>query len=276
MPRGASHEVLGSYSTCRRRSPLAARDRRNARSLPPGLASPGSFRPQGFDPPDGLLLRRGIDKSAASSRGLGRGSSRRSSQPCGCSGLRVLPLPRPRGSRAISPRLYRLPTVFQVGALMEFLTLQSFLLVRSRGASRRSLPSCHSPSEPSRAAVAPMLRGARGAAVRTGWMRRGFKALLPGARALPWHGASPPAPARCSPGFRAPSGYRPPRPRAVCLHPASSRELSSDARAGSRLAPLHHARAPRLPGVFTRSGLATPRGAADPPGVHHLIDTLHD
>jgi hypothetical protein len=55
--RGASHEVCGSYSTCRRRSPLATRRRRSDDAKPPGVASPGSFRPQGFDPPDGLLLR---------------------------------------------------------------------------------------------------------------------------------------------------------------------------------------------------------------------------
>jgi len=56
MPRGSSHEVCGSCSTSRWRSPLAACGRRSARSLPPGFTSPGPFRPWGFDPFDGLLL----------------------------------------------------------------------------------------------------------------------------------------------------------------------------------------------------------------------------
>lgn len=56
MPRGASHEVLGSCSTYRRGSPPATRCRRSGRAQRPGVASPGAFRPQGFDPLDGLRL----------------------------------------------------------------------------------------------------------------------------------------------------------------------------------------------------------------------------
>jgi hypothetical protein len=69
---------------------------------------------------------------------------------------------------------------------MEFPTLQSFLLVRSRDAFRRPLPSCHSPPVAESAEDAICLPRLHDAIDRTGGVERGFKAFISGARALTW------------------------------------------------------------------------------------------
>jgi hypothetical protein len=144
---------------------------------------------------------------------------------------------------------HRLPAVFQAGALMEFLTLQSFLLVRSRDASRRPLPSCHSPpaaESPGHCTGAPW--NACGAALRTGGVERGFKALLPGASALPWPPAFPPPARSLLSWVWGPFRVFPPRPCAAVLPPGilprAFERRSSEAAACAAASPLRHPGSP--------------------------------
>jgi hypothetical protein len=206
MPRDASHEVSGSFSTVQRVESTGGDD---CSTRAPGFASPGSFRPQGFAP-----------------------------------------------SRRVPPR-QACPALFHAGALLEFLTLQSLFLVRSRCASRRSLPSCPSPG--------PCVRRtfALGSADPAGCRRRtaaacGFKALLPGASSsrhplfvrrtersmLSW--------------VSGPFRVLPHRPCADVSPRGSSLELSIRASAAVVGPKPDHdgATLHRLPGVFTRPGLA--------------------
>jgi hypothetical protein len=71
------------------------------------------------------------------------------------------------------------PALFRAGALLEFHALQSFSLVRSRSASRRPLPSCHSPPPPSRPAYVPEDCSPRDTAARTGGIRVWLQGFAP-------------------------------------------------------------------------------------------------
>jgi hypothetical protein len=116
------------------------------------------------------------------------------------------------------------PALFRAGALMEFLALQSFLLARSRAASRRPLPSCHfaGPVTRSLASRRPAVRAVRRPGAQG--FCHGFKALLPGTSSLLYGRRLSRPRARCSPGLRPLQGS-PPRPHADVLPLGSSLEL---------------------------------------------------
>jgi hypothetical protein len=122
------------------------------------------------------------------------------------------------------------PALFHARALMEFLTLQSFSLARSRGASRRLMPSCHSSRTPVVDQRDPQAcRPVEGLPIVVGPVGRGFKALLPGSSPLRHRPPLGGQRARCSPGFRAPSGLSLVDLAPQCFHaapPASFRSAS--------------------------------------------------
>jgi hypothetical protein len=135
---------------------------------------------------------------------------------------------RPQGfapSRRFPPRsIY--PALFHAGALMEFHTLQSFILVRSRNASRR--PHALMPftstthdrhGDPLVAAQPRKVAPAWGLVV---WLQ----GLAPRnelvAIAVGFLGRLR---ARCSPGFPSPSGFALCDLAPWCFHPGSSHEL---------------------------------------------------
>lgn len=127
-------------------------------------------------------------------------------------------------STAFSSTAY--PALFHARALMEFLTLQSFSLARSRGASRRFVPSCHSSRTPVVDQRDPQVcRPVEGLLVVVGPVGRGFKALLPGSSPLRHHPSvrrtACPMLSWVSGPFRVVSR----RPRAAVLPRGSSHEL---------------------------------------------------
>lgn len=129
-------------------------------------------------------------------------------------------------STACSSTVY--PALFRAGALLEFLPLQSFSLVRSRNASRRSpclrAIRCDSqqPFEPPSRLASPMWSGRR-----TRWPRAWLQGFAPRYESV----AKPPAvkPTTCP---MLSWGYVPSRvfslePAPACFHTGSSRELPS-------------------------------------------------
>jgi hypothetical protein len=176
---------------------------------------------------------------------------------------------RPQGfspSRRLAPR-HACPALFRAGALLEFHALQSFSLVRSRDTSRCPLPSCHSPPHQVDRLMHPQGLQAlwRGRPNRRR-LKRGFKALLPGASPLLRRQPLSRRRARCSPGLRSPSG----------LSVTTSRRCAS-----TRLPPTSFRAAPEGASPAPRSlhKVETGRagfGTVDPPGVSHLVVVLLD
>jgi len=158
---------------------------------------------------------------------------------------------RPQGfapSRRFPPRT-ACPALFRAGALLEFLPLQSFSLVRSRNASRRSLclpaVGCDSqqPDEPPSGLASPMWSGRR-----TRWPSTRLQGFAPRYESV----AHPPAvkPTACpmlswgSVPFRVFSL----EPAPACFHTSSSRELPGGVASEQQPKPPHRSALRRHPG----------------------------
>lgn len=146
--------------------------------------------------------------------------------------------------------------MFHARALLEFQALQSIFLDRSRDASRRPLPSCPSPDPCGPPDDCPRTCRSYGLPAAHGRCRVASRLCSPVRVRRDIRPSLESRSARGSPGLRAPSRHSLTDPAPTCLHAAPP----SSFRSAPLPPPLaeanrYGATLPRLPGVFTRSGL---------------------